>query len=443
MLEKLKTYIRQENCFHENDRLLLAVSGGIDSMVMADLFLQLDYPLGIAHCNFRLRGEESDKDAEFVQHFCEQHQLLFHTIRFDTEAYAKQHKLSIQMAARKLRFEWFAKERVEGNYDWILLAHQADDAVETFHINLARGCGIMGLGGIQVKHGTVVRPLLWARRTEISDYASKNQIHFREDSSNANIKYRRNLIRHRVLPELEKINPSYIQAVHESMQYLRQANEILESQFKKWSKEVVIRDSASTIRLSIPKLLDFTSPAWFVHRFLQPRGFTSEQVNDLMEGIDGQSGRVFETDEYQFYQDRDELLLVQRTNTQDEQDHYIIEHTDTLLTNPLNLQIEQLDAFEYTIQSNPNIAALDLDILKFPLTIRKWQPGDAFYPLGMNKPKKVSDFFIDEKISLPDKRNAWILCSEGDIVWIIGHRIDHRFRITEASRRIYQLTRPD
>lgn len=443
MLTRFLNYIDDNQLFDPDSRILLAVSGGIDSVVMAHLFSRSKYSFGIAHCNFKLRGKESDLDEIFTAQLSEKFQVPFYKISFQTKDYSKQARLSIQMAARDLRYKWFDKIREDHNYDFIAVAHQRDDEIETFLINLLRGTGILGLHGILPKRDRIVRPLLFASRNDIEEYAMLHSLKFREDESNKEEKYLRNRIRHKIIPLLDKISPDALDNITASISKIRDAEKIYNETIRA-RKEELIKFSGHDYRLSIEAVRRLTPAKTWIYELLKDFGCTESLAGDIVELLDSEPGRLIAFERYILLRDRDELIIQEREGVKSDVDlpgikEYHIREEDAETEIPLKLSITRQSISKYVVSKEGSIAALDLGKLHFPLIIRKWKKGDYFYPLGMNSKKKLSDFFIDEKFSRFQKDKTWLLCSGDKIAWIIGKRIDDRFKITSTTRIVYQI----
>lgn len=437
MINQFQQYIEKESICSKSDRILIGVSGGIDSVCLTNLFLQNDYHIGIAHCNFQLRGEESNQDELFVRDIAEENSIPFFSTRFETEEIAKAEGISIQMAARDLRYEWFEEMRVKHGYNYIAIAHNKNDVVETFLINLTRGSGIKGLTGIKPKLGNIIRPLLFADRNEIVHYIESNNIDYREDSTNKTVKYSRNLIRHEIIPLFEKINPRFLDTICENISRLKETEEIFNHQIQTTSNKIACQKDDQLL-IEIDSLKELKSKATYLHEFLSPLGFSHTQINDIIKALDSIPGKQFKSLTHRLIKDRTYLIIEEIVNTKHK--NYFIDLNDEQINIPIKLNISHYNKpDDFKITKNKNTGLFDLKRLEFPLTIRKWQKGDYFMPLGMKNLKKVSDFFIDSKISVIDKENIWILESNGKIVWIIGHRIDERFKITDNTEKIFHV----
>jgi tRNA(Ile)-lysidine synthase len=402
-------------------------------MVMLNLFRKTGFNVSAAHCNFSLRGEESDGDQRLVEHECEVNGIKLHRIRFETESYAAEHKQSIQVAARNLRYAWFNELCDEFGYAKIAIAHNRDDVVETVILNLTRGTGLKGLSGIKAKIGKVIRPLLFAGREEIIRYAVQHSVLFREDSSNASVKYARNRIRHNVLPELEKLNPSAKVSIAETAKHIHEAWSLVEDYLKSLEEKLVKREG-DRVFISIQGLIEEKYCQLFLFEELVPFGFSPEVISQVLASVHSQPGKVFYSSSHQLLRDRAFFILSPREEV--DQSIVFIEKDCPSIDHPIKLRFslkEKSESFE--IPRDNSIAVLDFDKLAFPLKLRPWQPGDKFMPFGMDNFKKVSDFLIDQKISLLEKERVFVLESSSSIVWIIGYRLDNRFSINSQTKQ--------
>ncbi|MDR2125227.1 MAG: tRNA lysidine(34) synthetase TilS [Prevotellaceae bacterium] len=420
-----------------SDKILLAVSGGIDSIVMANLFRVAKFDTALAHCNFSLRGKASDDDAAFVEAFAKSHDLILHYVKFDTENYACQQKISIEMAARELRYNWFETIRKQYNYSKIAIAHNKNDVIETFFLNLVRGTGIKGLLGIREKTDTIIRPLLFASRRQIENHAEKHNIDFCTDETNSNVKFSRNRIRNNIITEFEKINPSFLQTMTENMNHLSQCYAVLQSMKTKIIADIASSDG-NNFFIDINKLQQTENPRLWLFEMLQHYNFSTERIADICEALDGASGKKFFSTTHVLLKDRKNLII--STLKSDEYFSVKIDENATAIDCPISLKIEKKENKNITIEKSRNIAFLDFDKLKFPLILRKWQAGDSFTPFGMVGRKKLSDYFIDEKISQFEKDEQCVLTSNGKIVWLVNHRIDDYFKIDENCKTILKIT---
>jgi tRNA(Ile)-lysidine synthase len=437
MLDKLREFIEKRMLCGKEDRILVTVSGGIDSVVLLDLLVRAGFDTGVAHCNFQLRGEESDGDARFTESLAEKYGLDFYKKKFRTRQVALEEGISIQMAARNLRYQWFEETRKRHGYNAIATAHNQDDVLETFFINLSRGTGIRGLTGIPAKAGHVIRPLLFASRASIREYAADHELTFREDSSNASDKYLRNRVRHRILPMLEEQNPSFRQSLIDTMAKLSETEGIFSREMNKLKESMVIINGD---RVSIPirELEKLDAKNTILYEILSDYNFGPSVIEDICQSLLAQPGKQFFSPTHRLVRDREELILTPLT--EDEPRRYYLELEEGQIFDPIDLEWVIIDNTEnFRIPKDPNTACLDLDLLRFPLILRRWQKGDYFQPLGMQGMKKLSDFLIDEKVSRPDKEKVWLLASGQKILWVIGYRIDERFRITERTWQVLML----
>jgi tRNA(Ile)-lysidine synthase len=430
MKEKLDKYIKQHHLFKREDKLILAISGGADSVALACLLKALNCNFIMAHCNFGLRKEESDSDEVFVKKLAKKLNVECVTSNFDTQNFAIQNKLSIQMAARELRYKWFESLRLKLDCNFIVTAHHQDDDIETFFINLLRGTGIKGMLGIHPKKRNIIRPLLFARKDEIYDFLKENKIEYREDSSNKDDKYLRNKIRLHLIPLLEEINPSIKETITKDMDYLSGISEIYNTQINK-QKERLLKQEGSYFTISIVELEKLNPMPTYLYELLKPFGFFS--VNDISIALQKQSGKQFFSATHRLIIDRKQIII--QAIRENEKLEIQINKNDKECFSPIYLRFSL--SGDLAIQNDVNIAMLDFDKLKFPLVLRKWEKGDFFFPLGMKGKKKLSDFFIDNKISIPEKEQIWVLCSDNEIMWIVGLRLDERFKILENTKKAY------
>jgi tRNA(Ile)-lysidine synthase len=426
-------FISDNNLIKPGDRLLLAVSGGIDSMVMTNLFLRLGPEFGIAHCNFSLRGGESDGDEEMVCKLSADHNIPFFSKRFETKTYAKKNGLSIQMAARELRYSWFEKIRIENNYDTIAVAHNLNDNIETLLINLIRGTGLTGLTGMRPSNNKIIRPLLFATRQAITDYSKQNHIIYREDRSNSDTKYTRNKIRHLVLPLLKEINPSIEATLNETAERFTGFNEIV-SEYISGLRNTLSTEKNGLIIFNNNLLKAYAGNKTVLFELFKQYGISNVQLNDLAKIIEGKTGSWIVTTTHRIMKNRKEIIVSDEVSGVD------TFHSIKNLTGLRNIPeivsaryVEIAGKFKFPVDNS--IACIDAAKISFPLIIRKWKAGDHFQPLGMKHNKKLSDYFIDNKYSRLDKENILILESDEKIVWIIGDRIDDRFRITKSTKK--------
>jgi tRNA(Ile)-lysidine synthase len=433
MLAALNKFIAENNIISHGDKILLTVSGGIDSMVMAHLFLHLPYETAIAHCNFSLRGKESDGDEQLVKSFAEANGKPFFTTRFDTKSYAKNNNISVQMAARELRYKWFEKIRSDNNYDLIAVAHNLNDNIETLIINLTRGTGLTGLSGIRPVSGKIIRPVMFATRDSIKEYCKKHSIEYREDRSNAETKYTRNKIRHLVLPVLKEINPSIETTLASTCERISGINKVVNSLVSDIKKKIS-RTAGNNLLIDIETLQEYLTNKSLLFEIFKEWNISNYQIDDLLNVIHGRSGGMLITDSHRIVKNRSELIIVE--NTKSEADSFIVRNAELLGVIPWIISSEIVIIDEsFRIPADPVFSCLDLQKLTFPLTVRRWKAGDHFFPLGMNKKKKLSDYFIDNKISITDKENKIIIESDGKIACVLGDKIDDRYKITAETNK--------
>ncbi len=431
MLIKFQHNIEQNFAQLKNKKLLLAVSGGIDSMVLLDLFYKLRFDICVAHCNFQLRGKESDADEMLVREICQEGYIPYFINSFDTHEFAKENKLSIQLAARKLRYDWFQELLLLG-FDYVLTAHHLDDSLETVLINFSRGTGLEGLTGIPAQNGYVVRPLLPFSRLEIEHFAAENQIQWREDSSNASDKYLRNKIRHSIVPLLKEMNAGFLDSFQNTVQHLQQAESLVDDATR-LVYEKVVNEKENQLEINLTQLLKFQNYQAYLYQWLNKYGFSA--WNDIYDLVEAQSGKQVFSETHVLLKDREKLILSERKYNNKEE-VYTIDSITSKVNIPLNLTFcKEVNLLE----TDSNCIFVNEEALKFPLTIRKWQEGDYFYPAGMNGKKKLSKYFKDEKYSLLDKENQWLLCAEDQIIWIIGKRADNRFIANETTKNLIKI----
>jgi len=440
ILDDFRNFTEKENLFNAGDSVLLAVSGGLDSMVMTELFHLNHQKFGIAHCNFNLRGEESEMDEQFVRELAVKYRIPVFVTSFPTSDYAKQNRISIQMAARELRYSWFEKIRAQEQYKFIATAHHLDDQIETFFINLLRGAGISGLHGILPKQGMIIRPMMFAFRQQLATYAKERKLKFREDSSNQSDKYIRNRIRLQVLPLLKEINPEYSRVITETINRVRDFEQI-GNQLINSMQNLIIKTEKDRSIIDIAGLKKLTPLRSFAWELISPFGFNQEVIDEMLACPDYVSGKTFFSPSHRLIKDR-MYFIIQPLRTEKKSPLYRIENFREKKTihRPVPLSFRKIPASgNIDIPASVKWASLDCKKLEFPLLLRKWEAGDFFYPFGMNKKKKISHFFIDEKFSLYDKENTWLLCSGQQVIWVVGYRIDHRFRVTSRTKEILRI----
>lgn len=442
MLQAFKDYIKSAQLFGPTDRILLAVSGGVDSIAMVRLFRDAGFDFGIAHFNFGLRGEESDTDETFVKDLAIQLGVPFYVKQFDTNQYACYHKISIQMAARDLRYAWFDEIMTEFGYNYVATAHHLDDQVETFFINLLRGTGISGMHGILPKQGKIIRPMMFTSREMIMAFAVEQNIAWRDDRSNKSRKYVRNKLRHDVLAELYKINPQFSFKLNESISHLRDVEMIYNYHMAGVTADLV-QHTSEGILISIDWIYEYEPHETYLFELLKPYGFTFSVVKEIVHSLDTFSGKVFYSSTHRLLRDRENFIIQSLTELRADPSNseiMLLQRDLAQLDLPITLFANETDQISDLPMGKASIACLDIDKLVFPLKLRKWKHGDWFMPLGLKGKKKLSDFFVDQKFSLAEKEKTWLLLSGEDIVWVVGKRIDNRFRITPKTKKAYVLS---
>ena len=448
MLQKFSAHINKKFPFLKDVKLLIAISGGLDSVVLNHLLYTLHYNTTLAHCNFQLRNKESDLDEEFVKKISQKTSNQIFTIKFNTDAFAKTNKLSTQIAARELRYNWFRELIKKHSFDYIATAHHADDNLETFLINLTRGTGLEGFTGIPEINGNIIRPLLPFSRAEIVDYAKENNIAWREDASNASTKYTRNKIRHNVIPILKEINPSLLTSFSKTLENLKESTQIIDDGIEEVSSKIMkpfnSGNNAKCFKIDIQKINQLSNPKAYLYQLLKTYHFT--EWNDVSNLLLAQTGKLVFSKSHQLLKDRDFLILSER----DFSDKFNLNKNEKLktpfklgentleITVPIPLIFEEVDVKS---ELNKKTIYVDKDLLKYPLKVRKWQNGDYLYPTGMYGKKKLSKYYKDEKFSLLKKENTWLLCNANDaIIWVIQHRQDRRFQTSASTKKIIKIT---
>lgn len=431
---RFKQFIEEQNLFQPEHRLLLAVSGGADSVVLAHLCHEAGFPFAIAHCNFQLRGTESDRDEAFVRNLGEQFRVPVFVKHFDTQQYVTGHGLSMQEAARELRYNWFFEllNNEEQPFSRILTAHHADDNVETVLMHLFRGTGIRGLTGIPIRNDVVVRPLLFARRSEIEEYAKEKQLSFVQDSSNFSEKYDRNFIRNKVLPLVREHYPGADENIITSIRRLRPAAAIY-SEAVEQKKKKLMEQRGAEWHVPVRKLKKQLPLHTIVYEVIRPFGFTPAQTGEVIRLLDAHTGREVASATHRIIKNRD-WIIISPINT-DTASVYVVNDINDVVEIPDGIFSFKETAVKKDMRfpTDPFEALVDMNKISFPLIIRKWKTGDYFYPLGMRKKKKLARFFIDLKLSKTEKENVWVMESNKKIIWLIGYRIDDRVKIADSS----------
>lgn len=432
MLERVRRFIEKEQLLTPGGRVIVGLSGGMDSMALLDLLILLGYHCVAAHCNFHLRGEESQRDTDFVRRWCKSIDVPYTSIDFDTRQYATDRKISVEMAARELRYDWFEIIRRQSDAEAITVAHHRDDSVETLLLNLIRGTGIRGLTGIAAKNRRVVRPLLCVTRAEIEQYIRERDIPYVFDSSNNEDHYLRNAIRLHLIPLLEQLNPAVRETLHRTSLHLAEAEKVYNT---------AIADQTATVyqhnKIHIEKLEQTPSPRSLLFEILTPLGFSPSVIEEIYENMHATPGKVFLARHHRVIKDRDAFITAP-LQEHTEKGSFRIDREMTVLSNPLPLQIQSYE-MPVQIEKSASLLYADQEHLQFPLLLRRWQPGDWFIPFGMKGKKKLSDYFTDRKLSLRDKEEVWVLLSGEDVVWIVGERMDNRFRVTDRTKRVFVI----
>ena len=464
LLQKFQQYIKTNHLFTTKDKLLIAVSGGMDSVVLCELCKQSEYDFEIAHCNFQLRGEESNRDEAFVKVLGEKYAVKTYVKTFDTAAIAKEQKKGIEEAARDLRYGWFREIMTKGegrrtkderstdnqqpttfnfqpstnNRQLLLTAHHADDNIETVMMNFFRGTGIRGLRGILPKQGNIIRPLLFAGRQEIEAFAQQNNLAFVTDSTNAQSDYTRNYFRNELIPSIEKVFPETKQNILQSIKRFADVEQIYNESIEAAKKDL-LEKKGNEIHIPVLKLAKAKPLQTTIFEIIKDYGFTAAQVPEAEKLLNSDSGKYILSATHRMLRNRNWLII--SSLQEPDVNYYLIEDFEKQQTVSFTggeITVEK--TAEKNITADPNIGLVDADKLKFPLLLRRWKQGDYFYPLGMQKKKKLSRFFGDQKLSLLQKENVWIIESDKKIIWIAGMRIDDRFKITDASKHVLKLT---
>lgn len=439
-LARFNAFIQQHQLFDKQSTILAAVSGGVDSVLMAALLHACGYKFAIAHCNFMLRGDEALRDQQFCKELAHEYGVPFYTTNFDTTKYATEHKLSIQMAARNLRYQWFEQLRQQHSYDVITLAHHQNDTIETILLNLTRGTGIAGLHGIKLRNGYLVRPMLGFTREEIAQAVADEKLSFVEDSSNSSVKYARNKIRHDVIPKLKELNPNLENTFQEHLQHFAELEQLFEAKLEEIRKTAFTYHKGE-VHIPINALKALSPMHLLLNGLLKPFGFNDTTTNDVIASLDKHSGRRFEAPLWHLVLDREKLIISPK-GKDTASEVYINENDTDAAFGIYKFNISKAE-LPYEIKREPTVAAVDAGLLVYPLVLRTWQPGSYFYPLGMKVRKKLSDFFISLKTPLQRKSEIPLLVNgNGDIIWVAGLRMDNRYKITAETKKIaiFELT---
>jgi len=438
LLKEFQQYIQQQHLFSVKDKLLLAVSGGVDSVVLCELCKQAGYAFGIAHCNFQLRGEDSTRDELFVQQLAKKYGSVFYSISFDTAAIAKNEKKSVEATARELRYAWFEKIRNENGYDFIVTAHHAGDNIETVLMNFFRGTGIKGLHGILPRQHKIVRPLLFTTKNELADFAAQHQLAFVTDDTNAENEFTRNYFRNELIPGIKKVFPAAEENILKNITRFGEAEQLY-NQAIAMHKAKLLEQKGNEVHIPVLKLQQCAPLATIVYEIIKDYNFTAHQTEEVTALLQSESGKYVQSPTHRVIRNRRWLIISPNQTTAAQ--NILIEATDKQVHFEMGtLQIEKLPVTtNHKLPTTNLIAQLDCGDVKFPLLLRKWKAGDYFYPLGMQKKKKLSRFFTDQKLSLTQKEKVWVLESNKKIIWVIGMRIDDRFKITPATKNILHI----
>lgn len=453
LLKEFEQYIKQQNLFNTKDKLLLAVSGGVDSVVLCELCRRAGFDFFIAHCNFQLRAAESERDENFVRELGKKYAVEVFVKKFDTEKYAADNKCSIQVAARELRYAWFDEilNDVKNNFVsktgkqpatvvWLLTAHHANDNIETLLLNFFKGTGISGLHGILPKQKNICRPLLFAKKETLLAFANENQLPFVEDSSNASNKYARNYFRNELIPGLQKVFPQVEENLLDNIERLSDI-EVAYLQFINQQKKGLMENKGNEVHIPVLKLLKAKPLKSIVFEIIKDFGFTAHQTGEVIGLLTSESGKYIPSASHRIIKNRNWLIISPYKST--EAINILVEETSKKIKfqpGTISFDIITSDKFSGHIQTANYIAQLDAGEIKFPLLLRKWKAGDYFYPLGMNRKKKLSRFFIDQKLSITQKENTWVLEMDKKIIWVVGMRIDNRFKVKSNTKKILQVT---
>lgn len=442
MKTQIQKFINEKSLFSIDDNLLVAVSGGVDSVALCYLLNSCGYKIAIAHCNFQLRGEASDGDETFVKTLAKDLGVICHTKRFDTEGYVLEKKLNTQLAARELRYQWFEELRHEFGYKYVITAHHATDNIETVLYNFTKGTGLRGLTGMKPKNNAIVRPLLWAQKEEVLAFAAAQNLDFREDASNESDKYTRNYIRHHIVPALHHINPSFETTAIENLKHLTETQALLDFFIKKIKMDAIEWEYKQFF-IDKNEIKAYPSVATILFEILKDYGFNATQVAQILKDDEHRTGSLFYSQTYKLLIDRHHYIVAPIHEQNIGKEYFTILKEDTLLSNNLTeLSFHYSDTISPIFPHDPHIAFLDAERLTFPLVLRKWIEGDRFQPLGMaGKNQLLSDFFRLKKLSQFEKEEVWVLeTAEKEICWVVGYRIDERFKITDDVKTCVTIT---
>ncbi|GJM27614.1 MAG: tRNA(Ile)-lysidine synthase [Cyclobacteriaceae bacterium] len=435
LIRQTDVFITKEGLLDLGEKVLVAVSGGVDSMVLLHILQELGYNTAIAHANFQLRGEESELDEQLIRQIADSQEIPLHIRRFNTREYAKDQGISVQMAARDLRYAWFKQVMKDHGYHKVAVAHHLNDLLETLLLNITRGTGIAGLHGILPQQGAIIRPLIFTDKQNIQAYADDRDIKWREDRSNSDESYQRNLIRHQVVPILKKINPALEATTKNTVEILKSVEDEFNKAIQQYRQQMIIEEGGH-IRIPKSRLRAITPP--ILKEVIGDYGFVYDQCKLLLGSTIDQTGKVFYSDTHTLNVDREEIIISPKSK---ESVQAVIDcNQDSISIGGYQWQILHYQSEQYHIKNMGNTAAFDFEKLDFPLKVRGWLPGDRFYPLGMTGQKKLSDFFIDNKVPRNLKTETLVLLSGDNIAWVVGHRIDNRYKITNKTRKVLEIS---
>lgn len=436
--QKFAEHIAQEQLFSNGDKILLTVSGGVDSTVLAELFHRTGLNFGIAHCNFQLRGSDSLRDQNFVENLAVKYHVPLHLTTFETTAFAKEKHLSIEEAARNLRYGFFEEIRQKLSYRYIATAHHCNDSIETFFINLLRGTGITGLHGIRPKNGNIIRPLLPFTRSEILGFALENGIDFCEDCTNNDTTFLRNRIRHTLVPILKEISPAFERTMQQNIEHLAEVEAIYKNSVKE-KQQQILQHSGNKVIIPKNKIEELDNPRTYLFEMLRPFGFNASTTENILQIMNGTSGKLFHSGTHTLLLDRSDIII--KPNEESESREFPIDENTECTENPICLIISKSENYaSQNTKTSPNEITVDAKKIQYPLKLRKWQAGDRFQPFGMKGCRKVSDFFKDLHLSRFEKERKWILCNaDNHIIWIVGMRMDDTFKVTPETKKILKI----
>lgn len=438
LLQSFQDHIVKEKLFARGDRLLLAVSGGVDSVVLTDLCYRSGLEFVIAHCNFRLRGDESQRDADFVRGLAVRYDREVLVREFDTKAHAAARKVSVQVAARELRYAWFGELVDAGVARCVVTAHHLDDNIETLLMNFFKGTGIAGLRAMLPRQGIVVRPLLFASRSQLREWAAGSCLSWVEDSSNREDKYTRNFFRHQLIPVVEQAYPAALSNLSDNIGRFREI-EIIYRQAIEERKKKLLELRGGEVHIPVEKLRKAEPLRTLVYEIIASFGFSSQQVDAVVGLLDSASGKYILSDTHRILKNRNWLIFSPLLT--DEAAHVLVEEGDPEVRYGQGvLRLERVaPAKAGALDQGPAVALLDAGLISFPLLLRRWKPGDYFYPLGLRKKKKISRFLIDNKVSMADKEKVWVLEMDKKIIWVVGRRIDDRWKLGAGTKDVLRI----